>query len=173
MNDRLECAVNVAFSSLTHHFVFDHPEVSILSVEPNKKTTLIVSFSDLPCDSSLCVALLASNKLRYESTNQYYSFENKYNKFNLIKKTKTSSGTTARLFNGNHIHPNYRDRLPLQNDVIISWIAGLDLASVGLIFCSIQVHQKFNIFHIFYHQLFMNNLFIFYLPTKKYFIQLL
>ncbi|KAF7988039.1 hypothetical protein HCN44_007533 [Aphidius gifuensis] len=122
---RLDCAVNVAFSSLTHHFLFDHPEVPILSIEPNNKTTLIVSFSDLPCDSSLCIALLlVSNKL---------------------------SGTTARLFNGNHIHPNYRDRLPLpvlisrlntsgqKNDVIIAWIAGLDIASVGLIFCSIQV----------------------------------
>lgn len=63
---RLDCAVNVAFSSLTHHFLFDHPEVPVLSIEPTTKSSLIVSFADLPSDSSICIALLlVSNKLRY------------------------------------------------------------------------------------------------------------
>lgn len=61
---RLDCAVNVAFSALTHHFLFDHPEVPILSVEPGIKSTLIVSFAALSCDSSRCLALLlVSGKL--------------------------------------------------------------------------------------------------------------
>ena len=61
---RLDCAVNVAFSALTHHFMFDHPEVPILSVEPGAKSTLIVSFAALSCNSSRCLALLlVSGKL--------------------------------------------------------------------------------------------------------------
>lgn len=61
---RLDCAVNVAFSALTHHFLFDHPEVPILSVEPGTRSTLVVSFAALSCDSSRCLALLlVSGKL--------------------------------------------------------------------------------------------------------------
>ena len=61
---RLDCAMNVALSALTHHFLFDHPEVPILSVEPGAKSTLIVSFSALTCGSSRCLALLlVSGKL--------------------------------------------------------------------------------------------------------------
>lgn len=61
---RLDCAVNVAFSALTHHFLFDHPEVPILSVDPGAKSTLIVSFASLSCGSSRCLALLlVSDKL--------------------------------------------------------------------------------------------------------------
>lgn len=61
---RIDCAINVAFSALTHHFVFDHPEVPILNVEPGIKSTLIVSFNALTLDSSRCLALLlVSGKL--------------------------------------------------------------------------------------------------------------
>lgn len=61
---RIDCAINVAFSALTHHFIFDHPEVPILNVEPGLKSTLIVSFSALTLDSSRCLALLlVSGKL--------------------------------------------------------------------------------------------------------------
>lgn len=61
---RLDCAVNVAFSALTNHFIFDHPEVPILSVDPNEKSTLIVNFDGLVYDSSRCLALLlVSGKL--------------------------------------------------------------------------------------------------------------
>lgn len=61
---RIDCAINVAFSALTHHFIFDHPEVPILNVEPGIKSTLIVSFNALSSDSSLCLALLlVSGKL--------------------------------------------------------------------------------------------------------------
>ncbi|EFN79957.1 hypothetical protein EAI_16244, partial [Harpegnathos saltator] len=55
---RLDCSVNVAFSALTHHFLFDHPEVPILSVEPGAESTLVVSYEALSCDSSRCLALL-------------------------------------------------------------------------------------------------------------------
>ncbi|XP_012282769.1 uncharacterized protein LOC105700979 [Orussus abietinus] len=137
---RLDCAVNVAFSALTHHFLFDHPEVPILSVEPGLKSTLIVSFAALSCDSSRCLALLlVSGKL---------------------------SGPAARLFNGGQIHPRYRNRLPLpvlaarlhctsrytthddvhaggeghgDGDVIVVWVAGLDIGnSSGSLRCSIE-----------------------------------
>ncbi|XP_043270640.1 uncharacterized protein [Venturia canescens] len=138
---RLDCAVNVAFSALTHHFLFDHPEVPILSVEPGAKSTLIVSFAALSCDSSRCLALLlVSGKL---------------------------SGPASRLFNGSQIHPKYQNRLPLPvlaarlhcasrytdskevptsgegrsgGDVIIAWVAGLDIGNVtaGTLRCSIQ-----------------------------------
>lgn len=61
---RLDCSMNIAFSALIHHFLFDHPEVPILSVEPGTKSTLIVSFSGLICESSRCLAvLLVSGKL--------------------------------------------------------------------------------------------------------------
>lgn len=61
---RLDCSVNVTFSALTHHFLFDHPEVPILSVEPGTKSTLIVSYEALSCNSSRCLALLlVSGKL--------------------------------------------------------------------------------------------------------------
>lgn len=61
---RIDCDVNVAFSSLTHHFLFDHPEVPILSVEPGVKSTLIISFAALSYDTSRCLALLlVSGKL--------------------------------------------------------------------------------------------------------------
>lgn len=55
---RLDCAVNVAFSALTNHFIFDHPEVPILTVDPDEKITLIVNFDGLEYDSSRCLALL-------------------------------------------------------------------------------------------------------------------
>ncbi|XP_012267412.2 uncharacterized protein LOC105692662 [Athalia rosae] len=140
---RLDCAVNVAFSALTHHFLFDHPEVPILSVEPGMKSTLIVSFAALSCNSSRCLALLlVSGKL---------------------------TGAAARLFNGSQIKPRYRNRLPLpvlaarlhcssqnpcndkdhshgpgqgqsQEDVVIVWVAGLDVggATTGALRCSIE-----------------------------------
>jgi len=61
---RLDCLVNVAFSALTHHFLFDHPEVPILCVEPGAERTLIISYGALPCNSSRCLALLlVSGKL--------------------------------------------------------------------------------------------------------------
>lgn len=61
---RLDCSVNVAFSALTHHFLFDHPEVPILSVEPGAESKLIVSYEALVCNSSRCLALLlVSGKL--------------------------------------------------------------------------------------------------------------
>lgn len=61
---RMDCSVNVAFSALTHHFLFDHPEVPILSVEPGAESTLIVSYDALSCNSSRCLALLlVSGKL--------------------------------------------------------------------------------------------------------------
>lgn len=61
---RLDCLVNVAFSALTHHFLFDHPEVPILCVEPGAKRTLIISYGALACNSSRCLALLlVSGKL--------------------------------------------------------------------------------------------------------------
>lgn len=61
---RIDCAINVAFSALTHHFIFDHPEVPILNVEPGIKSTLIISFSALSPNSSRCLALLlVSGKL--------------------------------------------------------------------------------------------------------------
>lgn len=61
---RLDCSVNVAFSALTHHFLFDHPEVPILSVEPGAESTLIISYGALSYNSSRCLALLlVSGKL--------------------------------------------------------------------------------------------------------------
>ncbi|XP_032663867.1 uncharacterized protein LOC116840790 [Odontomachus brunneus] len=137
---RLDCSVNVAFSALTHHFLFDHPEVPILSVEPGAESTLIVSYEALSCNSSRCLALLlVSGKL---------------------------SDSAARLFGGNQINPKYRNRLPLpvlaarlhsnryacceevhaggegqcEKDVIVAWVAGLDVgdASTDRLRCSIQ-----------------------------------
>ncbi|XP_015605171.2 uncharacterized protein LOC107272487 [Cephus cinctus] len=137
---RLDCAVNVAFSSLTHHFLFDHPEVPILNVEPGAKSTLIVSFTALSCDSSRCLALLlVSGKL---------------------------SGPATRLFSSGQIQQKYKNRLPLpvlaarlhstsrycshneghacgeghdEGDVIIAWVAGLDIgSSTRPLKCSIQ-----------------------------------
>ncbi|XP_033219454.1 uncharacterized protein LOC117174440 isoform X2 [Belonocnema kinseyi] len=138
---RLDCAMTVALSALTHHFLFDHPEVPILSVEPGAKSTLIVSFNALTSGTSKCLALLlVSGKL---------------------------SGAAANLFNGSQIHAKYRNRLPLpvlaarlkstnqpgiQNaikaggegqtpgDVIIAWVAGLDFGSSVLrpLRCSLQ-----------------------------------
>lgn len=61
---RLDCSLNVAFSALTHHFLFDHPEIPILSVEPGAESTLIISYGALSCNSSRCLALLlVSGKL--------------------------------------------------------------------------------------------------------------
>ncbi|CAB0038194.1 unnamed protein product [Trichogramma brassicae] len=61
---RLDCAVNVAFSALTSHFMFDHPEVPILGVDPGERSTFIFDYDDLVDDSSRCLALLlVSNKL--------------------------------------------------------------------------------------------------------------
>lgn len=61
---RLDCSVNVAFSALTHHFIFDHPDVPILTVEPGTESKLIVSYGALSCNSSRCLALLlVSGKL--------------------------------------------------------------------------------------------------------------
>lgn len=59
---RLDCSVNVAFSALTHHFVFDHPEVPIICVEPGAESKLIVSYGILSCNSSRCLALLLVSK---------------------------------------------------------------------------------------------------------------
>ncbi|XP_051163671.1 uncharacterized protein LOC127283055 [Leptopilina boulardi] len=138
---RLDCARTVALSALTHHFLFDHPEVPIFNVEPGVNNTLIVSFSSLTYGSSKCLALLlVSGKV---------------------------SGAAATLFSGNQVHPKYRNRLPLPvlaarlkiidqlncqdetkaggegracGDIIIAWIAGLDLSgsSSGALRCSIQ-----------------------------------
>lgn len=55
---RLDCARTVALSALTHHFLFDHPEVPVFSVEPGIKNTLLVNFSSLTYGSSKCLALL-------------------------------------------------------------------------------------------------------------------
>ncbi|XP_076389209.1 uncharacterized protein LOC100881262 isoform X2 [Megachile rotundata] len=138
---RIDCAINVAFSALTHHFIFDHPEVPILSVEPGIKSTLVVSFSALSPDSSRCLALLlVSGKL---------------------------SDPVARLFNGNQMNPKFRNRLPLsvlaarlhcrnqctsvdkinkdfhEKDVIIAWVAGLDIGNTKQkLICSIQAIDK-------------------------------
>lgn len=61
---RLDCSVNVAFMALTHHFLFDHPEVPIVSVEPGAESTLVVSYGALSYNSSRCLALLlVSGKL--------------------------------------------------------------------------------------------------------------
>ncbi|KAL6259035.1 hypothetical protein P5V15_008957 [Pogonomyrmex californicus] len=137
---RLDCSVNVAFSALTHHFLFDHPEVPILSVEPGIESTLIISYGALSCNSSRCLALLlVSGKL---------------------------SDSSARLFGGNQINPKYRNRLPLpvlaarlhsnhnyaccedmhaggesqcEKDMIIAWVAGLDVSDTAdRLRCSIQ-----------------------------------
>ncbi|XP_071560703.1 uncharacterized protein [Temnothorax nylanderi] len=137
---RLDCSVNVAFSALTHHFLFDHPEVPILSVEPGAESTLIVSYGALSCNSSRCLALLlVSGKL---------------------------SDSSARLFGGIQINPKYRNRLPLpvlaarlhssrnyacckevhaggegqgEKDMIIAWVAGLDVGDTAdRLRCSIQ-----------------------------------
>nr|XP_012218084.1 PREDICTED: uncharacterized protein LOC105669608 [Linepithema humile] len=137
---RLDCSVNVAFSALTHHFLFDHPEVPILSVEPGTKSTLIISYGALSCNSSRCLALLlVSGKL---------------------------SDSAARLFGGNQVNAKYRNRLPLpvlaarlhsnrsyanceevhaggegqcEKDVIIAWVAGLDVSDTAdKLRCSIQ-----------------------------------
>ncbi|XP_017888936.1 uncharacterized protein LOC108630265 [Ceratina calcarata] len=140
---RIDCAINVAFSALTHHFIFDHPEVPILNVEPGIKSTLIISFSALSSGSSRCLALLlVSGKL---------------------------SEPVARLFNGSQINPKYRNRLPLpvlaarlhstdeytlnekidkqksfeERDIIIAWVAGLDIGnSTDKLLCSIQAVDK-------------------------------
>ncbi|XP_008560408.3 uncharacterized protein LOC103580441 [Microplitis demolitor] len=131
---RLDCAINITFSSLVHHFVFDHPEVPIMSIEPGIKSTLIINASSLSRDSSLCLAiLLISGKL---------------------------TAPVTRLFNGNQIHPKYRNRLPLpvlaarlhsnhpcpdpnnpqrHETQVIAWIAGLDVASIGTLRYTIQV----------------------------------
>ncbi|XP_018312873.1 uncharacterized protein [Mycetomoellerius zeteki] len=137
---RLDCSVNVAFSALTHHFLFDHPEVPILSVEPGAESTLIVSYGALSCNSSRCLALLlVSGKL---------------------------SDSSARLFGSIQINPKYRNRLPLpvlaarlhsshnytcreemhaggegqcEKDMIIAWVAGLDVGdTTDRLRCSIQ-----------------------------------
>lgn len=61
---RLDCSKNVAFLALTHHFLFDHPEVPVLYVDPGTESTLIVSYGALSCNSSRCLALLlVSGKL--------------------------------------------------------------------------------------------------------------
>ncbi|XP_011684497.1 PREDICTED: uncharacterized protein LOC105447901 isoform X2 [Wasmannia auropunctata] len=137
---RLDCSVNVAFSALTHHFLFDHPEVPVLSVEPGVESTLIVSYGALSCNSSRCLALLlVSGKL---------------------------SDSSARLFGSIQINPKYRNRLPLpvlaarlhssrnyacceevhaggegqcEKDMIIAWVAGLDVGDTAdRLRCSIQ-----------------------------------
>ncbi|XP_014229219.1 uncharacterized protein LOC106654044 [Trichogramma pretiosum] len=148
---RLDCAVNVAFSALANHFMFDHPEVPILGVDPGERSTFIFDYDDLDDDSSRCLALLlVSNKL---------------------------SGPAARQFNGMHVHPRYKNRLPLPllaarlatcygssksdsaevrnscgveneavvhrsiDDVVIAWVAGLDIgssANVTLLRYSVQ-----------------------------------
>ncbi|KYN00461.1 hypothetical protein ALC62_08765 [Cyphomyrmex costatus] len=137
---RLDCSVNVAFSALTHHFLFDHPEVPVLSVEPGTESTLIISYGALSCNSSRCLALLlVSGKL---------------------------SDSSARLFSSIQINPKYRNRLPLpvlaarlhsnhnyvcreemhaggegqcEKDMIIAWVAGLDVGdTTDRLRCSIQ-----------------------------------
>ncbi|XP_050581308.1 uncharacterized protein LOC126917921, partial [Bombus affinis] len=140
---RIDCAINVAFSALTHHFIFDHPEVPILNVEPGIKSTLIVSFSALSSNTSRCLALLlVSGKL---------------------------SEPIAKLFNGSQINPKYRNRLPLsvlaarlhctdqyisnekinkkkdfhEKNIIIAWVAGLDIGNTtNKLLCSIQAVDK-------------------------------
>ncbi|XP_033364634.1 uncharacterized protein LOC117242238 [Bombus vosnesenskii] len=140
---RIDCAINVAFSALTHHFIFDHPEVPILNVEPGIKSTLIVSFSALSSNTSRCLALLlVSGKL---------------------------SEPIAKLFNGSQINPKYRNRLPLsvlaarlhctdqyisnekinkkkdfhEKNIIIAWVAGLDIGNTtDKLLCSIQAVDK-------------------------------
>ncbi|KZC08176.1 hypothetical protein WN55_10047 [Dufourea novaeangliae] len=135
---RIDCAINVAFSALTHHFIFDHPEVPILNVEPGIKSTLIVSFNALSLDSSRCLALLlVSGKL---------------------------SDPVARLFNGSQINPKFRNRLPLpvlaarlqcnkinnkkdyhKKNIIIAWVAGIDIGNTAdKLLCSIQAVDKFD-----------------------------
>nr|XP_031828583.1 uncharacterized protein LOC116425253 [Nomia melanderi] len=132
---RIDCAINVAFSALTHHFIFDHPEVPILNVEPGIKSTLIVSFNALSLHSSRCLALLlVSGKL---------------------------SDPVARLFNGSQINQKFRNRLPLSvlaarlnctdqcnkinycnKNIIIAWVAGLDIGNTTeKLLCSIQVYS--------------------------------
>jgi len=70
---RLDCSKNVAFLALTHHFLFDHPEVPILNVDPGTESTLIVSYGALSCNSSRCLALLlVSGKLSLVSFTIYY-----------------------------------------------------------------------------------------------------
>ncbi|KAJ8676067.1 hypothetical protein QAD02_011853 [Eretmocerus hayati] len=139
---RLDCAVNVAFSALTNHFIFDHPEVPILSVDSGETITLVVNFEGLDYDSSRCLALLlVSGKL---------------------------SGLAAKSFNGSHVSAEYKSRLPLpilaarlhcnasreshiheaygersrddEGDVVIAWVAGLDIGNTttGALRCSIQ-----------------------------------
>ncbi|OAD53400.1 hypothetical protein WN48_10166, partial [Eufriesea mexicana] len=140
---RIDCAINVAFSALTHHFIFDHPEVPILNVEPGIKSTLIISFKALSPNSSRCLALLlVSGKL---------------------------SDPVARLFNGSQINPKYRNRLPLpvlaarlhytdkhisndkidkkkdfrEKNIVIAWVAGLDIGNTtNKLLCSIQAVDK-------------------------------
>ncbi|XP_011880381.1 PREDICTED: uncharacterized protein LOC105568915 [Vollenhovia emeryi] len=137
----LDCSVNVAFSALTNHFLFDHPEVPLLCVEPGAERTLIISYGALPCNSSRCLALLlVSGKL---------------------------SDSSTRLFGSNlNINPKYRNRLPLpvlaarlhssrnyacseevhaggegqcEKDMIIAWVAGLDVGDTAdKLRCSIQ-----------------------------------
>lgn len=61
---KLDCSMNVAFSALTHHFLFDHPEVPVISVDPEMKSTVVFRSSSIACDSSRCLALLlVSDKL--------------------------------------------------------------------------------------------------------------
>ncbi|XP_035719141.1 uncharacterized protein LOC118440354 [Vespa mandarinia] len=136
----IDCDVNIAFSALTHHFLFDHPEVPILSVESGVKSTLIISFEALSYDTSRCLALLlVSDKL---------------------------SDSASRVFNSNQINPKYRNRLPLpllaarlnsinhyspsdevytrgegqyEKNIIIVWVAGLDIGNAtNILRCSIQ-----------------------------------
>lgn len=54
----MSCFKNVALASLTHHFLFDHPEVPVLCVEPGSKSTLTMPFSAFNRTTSKCLALL-------------------------------------------------------------------------------------------------------------------
>lgn len=62
----LDCTAYVAFSAFTQHFVFDHPKVPIINVEPGMKITLVFNLSRMLCNSSRCLGLLlASHKLTW------------------------------------------------------------------------------------------------------------
>ncbi|XP_076277269.1 uncharacterized protein LOC143207535 isoform X2 [Lasioglossum baleicum] len=130
---RIDCAINVAFSALTHHFVFDHPEVPILNVEPGIKSTLIVSFNALSLNSSRCLALLlVSGKLSLFNSSQINpKFRNRL----------PLPVLAARLHSTDQCNKiNYCEK-----SIIIAWVAGLDIGNTTeKLLCSIQAVDKFN-----------------------------
>lgn len=89
----------------------------------------------------------------------------------LYETTQRFRGPAARQFNGSHVHPRYKNRLPLPilaarlhcnasktshedghdngRDVVIAWVAGLDIGNTttGALRCSIQVHTIYPAFN--------------------------